>query len=324
MHDQETPEALVEWLAAMMLIREFEEQAERASLRGKVPGGVHPAIGQEAVAVGAMRALGPDDIVTGGHRPHHHALARGVDPARLMAELFGRETGLGHGIAGSMHLSDFSRGYYGSNGIVGASLGLAMGAALGASMRGTGQVAVGFVGDGAANTGRTWEFVNMAVIWNLPLIAICENNLYAVETFIDNVMGGKSMVRRAEGFGIPAFEVDGQNIHEVNRTVATARERALAGDGPTFLEMRTYRYHGHETGDKGVYRTTDEVEQWRTERDPIARLASSLRASGDLSEQGLAELQEQAVARVADALTFADESPWPSAPHPTDREGSAR
>lgn len=317
------PEAaqLVEWLGTMILIREFEEQAEKASLRGKVPGGVHPAIGQEAVAVGAMRALGPEDIVTGGHRPHHHAIARGVDVARMMAELFGKETGLAHGRAGSMHLSDFSRGYYGSNGIVGASFGLAMGAALGASMRGTGQVAVGFVGDGAANTGRTWEFVNMAVIWNLPFIAICENNLYAVETFIDNVMGGKSMVRRAEGFGIPSYEIDGQDVRDVHRAVATARERALSGDGPTFLEMKTYRYHGHETGDKGVYRTAEEIAQWRAQRDPIARLSQSLIAEGAVTEQAFADLHQQAAAEVADALRFADESPWPS---PTEPSGSAR
>jgi TPP-dependent pyruvate/acetoin dehydrogenase alpha subunit len=317
------PEAaqLVEWLGTMILVREFEEQAERASLRGKVPGGVHPAIGQEAVAVGAMRALGPDDIVTGGHRPHHHAIARGVDVSRMMAELFGKQTGLAHGRAGSMHLSDFSRGYYGSNGIVGASFGLAMGAALGASLRGTSQVAVGFVGDGAANTGRTWEFVNMAVIWNLPFIAICENNLYAVETFIDNVMGGKSIVRRAEGFGIPAYEIDGQDVRDVHRAVATARERALSGEGPTFLEMKTYRYHGHETGDKGAYRTAEEIAQWRAQRDPIARLSQSLIADGAITEPAVAELHGRATATVADALQFADESPWPS---PTDLSGSAK
>jgi TPP-dependent pyruvate/acetoin dehydrogenase alpha subunit len=318
---------LLEWLETMVLIREFEEQAQRASLRGKVPGGVHPAVGQEAVAVGAMRALGPDDVVTGGHRPHHHAIARGVDISRMMAELFGKETGLARGRAGSMHLSDFSRGYYGSNGIVGASLGLAMGAALAASMRGTRQVSVGFVGDGAANTGRTWEFVNMAVIWNLPFIAICENNLYAVETFIDNVMGGKSMVRRAEGFGIPAFEVDGQDVHEVHRAVATARERALAGEGPTFLEVKTYRYHGHETGDKGAYRTAEEVAQWRSQRDPITRLARSLLAAGSVTEETVADLQQRATARVAEALRFAEESPWPSAagtPSQAHLDGSPR
>ena len=312
------PEAahLVEWLGTMILIREFEEQAEKASLRGKVPGGVHPAIGQEAVAVGAMRALGPDDIVTGGHRPPHHAIARGVDVSGIMAELFGKRTGLAQGRAGSMHLSDFSRGYYGSNGIVGASLGLAMGAALGASMRETGQVAVGFVG-----VGRTWEFVNMAVIWNLPFIAICENNLYAVETFIDNVMGGKSMVRRAEGFGIPAYEIDGQDVRDVHRAVATARERAVGGDGPTFLEMKTYRYHGHETGDKGAYRTAEEIAQWRAQRDPIARLSQSLIADGAVTEPAVAALHERAAAEGADALRFADESQWPS---PTEPSGSAR
>lgn len=311
----------LDWLRSMLLIRRFEEAAEDASLRGKVPGGLHPAIGQEAVAVGTAAALGPDDVLTSGHRPHHHALARGVEPKLLMAELFGRATGLCAGRSGSMHISDFAKGYLGANGIVGAGLGIAMGAALAVRMRDLRRVAVGFVGDGGANTGRTWEFVNMAAIWQLPLIAVCENNLYAVETHTDRVTGGKSIRRRAEGFGLPSDSIDGQDVDAVATAVATARARALDGGGPTFLEIRTYRYLGHETGDKGKYRTTEEIEEWRRTRDPIDRLACSLIESGQLTDRRRASLEQAAIEKVDAALAFAAESPWPDPSRPgTDGE----
>ncbi len=300
-----------QWLWSMLLIRQFEEAAEKASLRGKVPGGLHPAIGQEAVAVGGAAALGPDDIVTSGHRPHHHALARGVEPRRLMAELFGRAGGLAGGRSGSMHLSDYAQSYYGANGIVGAPAGVAMGAALAAKLRRLDQVAVSYIGDGAVNTGRTWEFVNMAVIWKLPLIVVCENNLYAVETHTDRVTGGRDIARRAEGFGLPAFALDGQDAEAVYQHVKAARDRALAGEGPTFLEAKTYRYFGHETGDKAAYRTAEEIAEWRSSRDPIDRLAGQLQVSGRLPAEEYQELNRRAAATVADALRFAEASAWP-------------
>jgi pyruvate dehydrogenase E1 component alpha subunit len=296
----------------MLLIRRFEEAAEKASLRGKVPGGLHPAIGQEAVAVGVARALAPGDVMTSGHRPDHHALARGVLPAALMAELFGRATGLCRGRSGSMHIADFDIGYFGANGIVGAGLGIAMGAALAAQMRGVDQVAVGFFGDGGANTGRTWEFVNMAAIWELPLIIVCENNLYAVETHTDRVTGGRSITRRAEGFGLPSYCVDGQDIEAVYAAASTAHSRATHGNGPTFLEVMTYRYHGHETGDKGAYRTAAEIEEWRI-RDPIARLSAAMVTAGHATAERIAALEKQAAATVQAALEFAENSPWPDA-----------
>lgn len=307
-----TDDARLDWLSSMLLIRHFEEAAERASLRGKVPGGLHPAIGQEGVAVGAAAALRSDDVVTVGHRPHHHALARGIDPKLLMAELFGRADGLQHGVSGSMHLSDYDKGFFGANGIVGASAGLAMGAALAAALRGRDQVAVGFVGDGAANTGRTWEFANMAAIWTLPFVLVCENNLYAVETHVDRVTGGRSITRRAEGFGLVAEAVDGQDVTAVRDAVQTARERAVTGGGPTFLEIRTYRYHGHETGDKAAYRTPEEIAEWRQNRDPIDQLAARLRADGVLDAAGLDEREQAAAATVEAALAFAEASPWPT------------
>ena len=246
---------LVEWLGTMLVIREFEESLESLTASGKIPGSVHQASGQEAVAVGAMRALLDGDIVASPHRPHHHALAKGMTPNAAMAELWGRRDGCAGGRGGTMHLNDFDLGYYGSNGIVGASLGIAMGAALAAKLRGTGQVCVGFFGEGGANTGRTWEFVNFAATHALPLIVFCENNQYAVETFIGRAMTGGSIADRASGFGLPSVQVDGQDVCAVYRATREARDRAASGEGPTFIEAITYRYNGHNTGEIAAYRT---------------------------------------------------------------------
>lgn len=305
-----TPAAeLGTWLHTMMLIREFEESLEKLTSSGKVPGGVHLAVGQEAVAVGAIRALETGDIVTSGHRGHHHALAIGIPPQNIMAELFGRSTGCAGGRGGTMHLADFSLGYYGGNGIVGAGLGLAMGAALAAQLRDSNQVALGFFGDGGANTGRTWESINMAALWKLPLIAVCENNLYAVETFIGRSAAGASIADRAEGFGLPAIQVDGQDVAAVYRAVSEARKRAAEGEGPTFIEALTYRYHGHNTGEVITYRTDDELDSWKRQKDPIQRLWHALAATQRVDD--FATLETNARLIVADAIDFADSSPWP-------------
>ncbi len=303
---------LPEWLYTMLLIRDFEEQCEPLFKDGSVPGGAHQAVGQEAVAVGAIRALDPADIVASGHRPHHHALAKGMDVNAAMAELWGKSTGVVGGRGGSMHVSDTSIGYYGGNGIVGASLGLAMGAALASKLRNDGKVAVAFFGDGAANTGRTWECVNLSVIWKLPLIAICENNQYAVETPITSVLGGGSIANRAAGFGIKALQVDGQDVGVMYRAVAEARARALAGEGPTFIEAVTYRYYGHNTGEVITYRTNDEVADWRAHRDPIDKFVGGLAAAGLLPEGQLETLKERARSVVAGSIEFAKASPWPA------------
>ena len=172
-------------------------------------------------------------------------------------------------------------------------------------------MAVSYIGDGAVNTGRTWEFVNMAVIWELPLIVVCENNLYAVETHTDRVTGGRDIARRAEGFGLPSFVVDGQDAEAVYEQVRAARDRALSGEGPTFLEAKTYRYFGHETGDKAAYRTAEEIDEWRASRDPIDRLAGQLQASGQLSADEYQDLSRRASGMVENALRFAEASAWP-------------
>lgn len=301
----------MEWLARMLLIRRFEEVAEDMSLRGKIPAGIHPSIGQEAIAVGAMAALDPADPIAGTHRSHHHALARGTSPDLLMAELFAKAAGLQGGRGGSMHVGDLSLANLGGNGIVGAGVGIAMGTALGIKLSGHDRAAVGFVGDGGANTGRTWEFVNLAVIWSLPLIVIVENNLYAVETRIDRMLGGGSITRRAEGFGIATKLVDGQDAEAVWAAVSDARKRAVSGGGPTLLEAQTYRYRGHGSGERANYRTAEEIEQWRSSRDPIDRLAAALVDRGVLDPQTIETMRLAAQSAVAAAVTFAEESPVP-------------
>jgi TPP-dependent pyruvate/acetoin dehydrogenase alpha subunit len=307
-----TPAAL-DWLRSMLLIRRFEERAEQLTMRGKVPGGVHPAVGQEATAVGFASALTVKDTVSAPHRGHHHALAKGMSPDGLMAELYGKATGVSHGRGGSMHLAGFELGFIGSNGIVGASVGLALGDAFAAHYRGEQRVAVAFFGDGGINTGRTWEALNLAGAWRLPLIAVCENNLYAVETPTAAVTGGGSMTKRAEGFGLTSLSVDGQDVFAVRDVAAAARERALAGGGPTFVEAVTYRFSGHGSGEgPGSYRTADEVAAWRDARDPITRCAGRLSESGVLADGQLDVLDQHARETVEAAVRFAEESPWPS------------
>ena len=302
---------LEEWLETMLVIREFEESLEPLTMSGnQIPGSVHQASGQEAVAVGAIRALEPADIVASPHRPHHHAIAKGMTPRVAMAELWGRTSGCAGGRGGTMHLNDFSLGYFGSNGIVGAALGIAMGAALAAKLRGTGQVCVGFFGEGGANTGRTWESVNFAAVEKLPLIAFCENNQYAVETSIQRsaALDG-SIANRAAGFGLPSVQVDGQDVCAVFRATVEARERAARGEGPSFIEALTYRYHGHNTGEIANYREEQEVEHWRRTRDPIERLRSALEAAGRLDFARYEALMDKAKEVVEDSIRFAEESP---------------
>jgi pyruvate dehydrogenase E1 component alpha subunit len=210
-----------------------------------------------------------------------------------------------------MHLADFSLGLFGSNGIVGAGVGIAMGAALAAHMRGVDQVTAGFFGDGGANTGRTWEFINLAAVWRLPLIVICENNLYAVETYLGRAMAAESVAKRAAGFGLPVVAVDGQDVGAVYRATAEARQRARSGEGPSFIEALTYRYEGHNTGDQQIYREKSEVELWRRTKDPLLRLRRALESAGILREGQYDRIVEEARATVEEAVEFAEQSPWP-------------
>jgi len=228
-----------------------------------------------------------------------------------MAELFGKAPGLLGGRGGSMHLADFDHGFFGSNGIVGAGVGIAMGVALGMNMRRAPAVAVGFVGDGGMNIGRVWEAVNLAVIWDLPLIVFVENNLYAVETTSAEVTGGGTIAERAAGFGIHAETIDGQRVDLVQAAVAAARERAVAGGGPSLIEAETYRFSGHGSGERASYRTREEIDHHRATRDPIALLRERMIADGELSEGRFEELEKQAQERVGAAVEFARAAPWP-------------
>jgi len=305
------PGEALRWLREMVLIRDFEGRVDPLVLAGKIAGGAHLSLGQEAVAVGVASALRPGDLMSGTHRSHHHALAMGIPATILMAELFGRAPGTNGGRGGSMHVTDPARGFIGGNGIVGAGLGIALGAALSANVRRSGQIAIGFVGDGGVNTGRTWESVNLATVWKLPLVIVCENNLYAVETATAKLTSSASIVERAAGFGIRAEAVDGQDVAEVHRAVASAAERARAGEGPTFLEARTYRYEGHSTGQAITYRTDEEVATWRTTRDPISRMRVALTEVGALDDPAFEALESSVRDEVDAAVAFADAAPWP-------------
>lgn len=305
-------EQALEWLRRMVLIREFDERCDQLAIAGHIAGGVHSSVGQEAVAVGVASALRDGDHAAGTHRSHHHALAMGMSPAELMAELHGKATGSNGGRGGSMHVADLARGFIGSNGIVGAGVGLAMGAALGFKVRGTGQVAVGYVGDGGVNTGRTWEAVNLAVVWKLPLVVVCENNLYAVETTTSDLTGGDSIINRAAGFGVRAVSTDGQDVAAIHQVAVEAVELARSGEGPTFVEARTYRYGGHNTGQAITYRTDEEVETWRARRDPIRRLRLAISGVSTLDEPTFNGLVASAAREVDEAVTSAHAAPWPA------------
>jgi pyruvate dehydrogenase E1 component alpha subunit len=301
----------IDVLRQMLLIRNFEETADKLTLRGKVPGGMHNSSGQEAVAVGVMSALEPKDVIATTHRSHHHTLAKGMPANIVMAELFTKATGCSGGRGASMHLADVENGHFGGNGIVGAGVGIAMGAAMGIKQMGHKKVAVGFVGDGGMNTGRTWEAVNMAVIYKLPFILIVDNNQYAVETFVERVTGGNDIAKRGAGFGLPSFTIDGQDVEEVHKYTSEARERALAGQGPTFINALTYRYYGHNVGEKGQYRTQEEIADWRSHRDPIDRFSAKLISEGVITQANYEEMIASVAKEIEEAVDFAEKSPLP-------------
>jgi pyruvate dehydrogenase E1 component alpha subunit len=314
-------EIMVGWYRQMQLIRQVEERLSAASLAGELPGPVHVSIGQEAIAVGVCAALRADDWVASTHRGHGHFLARGGDPKALVAEVFGRATGACGGRGGSMHVADLSKGILGAQGIVGAGIGLATGAALTERIRGTGAVAVAFFGDGGANQGLLLEALNLAAVWKLPLILVCENNGWSEFTATGSLTAG-SIADRAVPFGVPSASIDGNNVESVYAFMLDAVERARRGDGATMLEMRTYRTHGHvETENTFLaapYRSEEEVDAWRA-RDPIAALAGRLASLGTTGATQ-AKIAAEVGRDVDAAFVFALESPCPD---PEDAEAGA-
>src|SRR5256885_11545297 len=276
-----------------------------------MPGLAHLYVGEEAVAVGVCSALRRDDYITSTHRGHGHCLAKGADVSRMFAELLGKEAGYCKGKGGSMHIADHANGNLGANAIVAGSTGIATGAAMSAKMRGTDQVAVCFFGDGALGQGVLYEVMNMAALWKLPVIYACENNLYGEYTHYSETTAGE-MVARAQAFGIPAEQVDGQDVRAVHEAASRAVERARTGGGPSFLVLDTYRFHGHHVGDvdRAYYRSRDEEEAWKSDRDPIALLAARLREQG-VEQSTLEQIGAEAQQEVDAGVEFALAAPYP-------------
>ena len=294
----------------MLLIRRFEEAVEQLFAEGRIMGTAHTCIGQEAVAVGVAAALKPCDAMTSTHRGHGHFLARGAAPGRLMAELFGRATGYSCGRGGSQMMMAPEMGFYGTNGITGASVAFATGLALQAQMARGGRVVVAYFGDGASSQGIIHESLNLAALWRLPLIALCEANGYAMSTPEACGVSVTSVAERAAAYDIPGMRVDGNDVEAVHDAVAALAARARRGEGPALLECRTYRLSGHSRGDRREYRTREE-EQTAWQQEPIARLVGRLRAAGLLDASGQAQHEAAAAARVAAAIAFAEASPEP-------------
>jgi pyruvate dehydrogenase E1 component alpha subunit len=296
-------------LRQMLLIRRFEEQAAELYTLGKIRGFLHLYIGEEAVAVGAMQAFTPDDAIVATYREHGQALVRGVPAGALMAEMYGKATGCCRGRGGSMHVFDAARRFYGGHAIVGAGLPVAVGLALADLLAKRARVTACFFGDGAVAEGEFHESMNLAALWRLPVLFLCENNLYAMGTALARHQAEPDIARKAQAYGMPAAAVDGMDVLAVEAAAREAAAAVRAGRGPRLLEFRTYRYRAHSMADPELYRSRQEVEAWRA-RDPIAAFAARLRAEGRLGDADVAALEADVAAEVAGAVAFAEAGPW--------------
>ena len=296
----------------MVRIRAFEDQANQLYLSAKMPGLTHMYSGQEAVAVGICEALTSDDKITSTHRGHGHCVAKGAEFKQMFCELLGKEEGYCRGKGGSMHIADQSNGNLGANAIVGGSMGIATGAALSAKRLGTDHVTVCFFGDGATAQGLMYEVMNMAALWKLPVIYACENNGYSEYTRTEEIAAG-SLTARAEAFGIEAHKIDGQDVLAVNELSQKLVARCRNGEGPFFIELETYRYHGHHVGDinREYYRSKDEEVDWKENRDPITLFGQYLTGEGIASENELSGLREEVKTEAMAAVEYALAAPYP-------------
>ena len=310
--DSTNGEFAVELYRRMLRIRHFEEQVNELYRAGKMPGLAHLYTGEEAVAVGVCAALNDDDYITSTHRGHGHCLAKGAELNPMFAELLGKEAGYCRGKGGSMHIADTKRGNLGANAIVAGSVGIATGAGLSAKKRGSKQVAVCFFGDGALGQGVLYEAMNMASLWHLPVIYVCEDNLYNEYTHFSETTAG-DIAARAAAFNIPVEDIDGQNVSEVNRAAMKAVARARSGGGPTFLICHTYRFHGHHVGDvdRRYYRTKEEEQRWRETRDPLKLAAEWITSRGYAPASRLDQVDEEVQGQVRAAVDFAINAPYP-------------
>ncbi|MEM3578607.1 MAG: pyruvate dehydrogenase (acetyl-transferring) E1 component subunit alpha [Candidatus Bathyarchaeia archaeon] len=304
-------EKLVEMYGMMVKIRLFEEKVFELYAQNLVPGTIHLYAGQEAVAVGVCTALRKDDYITSTHRGHGHCIAKGADVKQVMAEILGKKAGYCKGKGGSMHIADFSIGILGATAVVGAGIPIATGAGLSIKLRGTDQVVACFFGDGASNQGTFHEGINMAAIWNLPVIFVCENNLYAMGTRQSMVMKIENIADRAAAYGIIGVVVDGNDVLAVYEATIKAAERARKGEGPTLIECKTYRHKGHSRVDPAKYRPKEEVEAWLA-KDPIKQFKEKLLRLNVLTEAEIQQIDREIVAEIEEAVRYAIESPYPT------------
>ena len=305
-----TPERLRAALRQMECIRAFEEMAEQLYMRGLIHGTMHLSIGQEATAVGIIAALEPSDLILSTHRGHGHCIAKGADLGRMMAEFMGKETGYCRGRGGSMHIADVAGGNLGANGIVAGGIPIAAGVGLSLKLQARREVCVTFFGDGAANEGAFHEALNIAAIWNLPVIFVCENNGYAMSMPVRDAVPNGDIAARGAAYDVPGLAVDGNDLHAVFEAAGVAVQRAREGRGPTLIEAKTYRWRGHSKSDRNLYRTQDEIVQWK-QRDPIVRLREWLLAEELLDAAGAAAISQSVADEIAAAVVFAEQSPEP-------------
>lgn len=303
-------ESLIDLYKRMVTIRVFEQTAAEYFAKGEIPGFVHLYIGEEATAVGVIDCLEPQDYVASTHRGHGHAIARRADVNRMFAELFGKKTGYCKGKGGSMHIADMTLGFLGANGIVGAGLPLATGAALACKYQKNNGVAVCFFGDGASNRATFHEALNLASVWKLPVVFVCENNLYGISTRQDRHQNITDVADRASAYGMPGISVDGNDVFAVREAAEEAVARARRGDGPTLIECKTYRHHGHFEGDACTYRCTEELNEWK-QKDPIVRAKKRMIELGVFTEEDDQALWAEVKDQIQKAVEFAQNSPVP-------------
>jgi pyruvate dehydrogenase E1 component alpha subunit len=301
---------LLDLYRKMVTVRNFEETAADLFMKGQLPGFLHLYVGEEAVAAGVMAHLTAQDMITSTHRGHGHAVAKGARLDMMFAELFAKKTGYCHGKGGSMHIADLDLGILGANGIVGGGVPIATGAGLALKMKGSDRVTVCFFGDGASNTGAFYEGVNLAAVWELPVVFICENNQYAESTPRKVHQKVKDVADRAAAFNIPGVVMDGMDVFDVYKKTGEAIDRVRAGGGPILLEAKTYRFWGHYVGDPQVYRTKEEVEEWR-KRDPILMFRERVVKEGKISVGELDAIEAGVKKEIEAAIEFARQSPEP-------------
>lgn len=304
-------EKLIEMLYKMIEIRLFEEEAEKLFMKGLVHGTMHLSVGEEAVAVGSIFALRQDDYITSTHRGHGHMIAKGGDLKRMFAEFLGKDTGYCHGLGGSMHIADASLYHLGATGVVSSGIPIAVGAALAIKKKKEDRVVLSFFGDGASNEGPFYESLNMAAIWKLPVIFLCENNMYAMSASVKKFVPLENISDKAKAFNMPGITVDGMDVLAVYEVVRSAVDKVRNNEGPVLIEAKTYRYKGHSKSDLNLYRTKEEIEEWK-KRDPIENFVKYLKNMNIIDDQKIEDIYTDINKKIAEAVEFALNSPEPS------------